>query len=129
MSPVERIPILGRTGPDITINEAGLVIDVKSRLECPKSFFVKEPTCLGTYFSVPLHAMNFFYYEEGKFFSKLVDAYWKHMDQWTQEKMPNGITAVILHRPRVAYLNSVIIFHRKDLRRFQQIWKQHPNKD
>ena len=35
MSPVERIPILGRTGPDITINEANLVIDVKSRKSVP----------------------------------------------------------------------------------------------
>ena len=36
-SPIQRIPIIGRTGPDYTFNELELVIDEKSRLEVPKS--------------------------------------------------------------------------------------------
>ena len=44
LSPVERIPVLGRSGPDITSNEWGLVIDVKSRLEVPKTPFTEHPT-------------------------------------------------------------------------------------
>ena len=30
-APIERIPLLGREGPDLTVNETGLVINVKSR--------------------------------------------------------------------------------------------------
>lgn len=40
LSPVERIPVLGREGPDITPNELGMVIDVKSRLQVPKCAFL-----------------------------------------------------------------------------------------
>ena len=36
---VHRIPVLGRTGPDIEINEFGLIIDVKSRLSVPTASF------------------------------------------------------------------------------------------
>jgi len=42
MDPVERLPVIGRTGPDITMNQLGLVVDVKSRLEVPKSVFEVE---------------------------------------------------------------------------------------
>jgi len=34
--PVERIPILGRTGPDISHNQIELIVDVKSRHQVPK---------------------------------------------------------------------------------------------
>ena len=36
---VQRIPVLGRSGPDISLNELQLVVDVKSRLEVPKALF------------------------------------------------------------------------------------------
>ena len=39
LAPVERIPVLGRTGPDLTTNEMNLVVDVKSRLEVPKELY------------------------------------------------------------------------------------------
>lgn len=36
---VKRIPVLGRTGPDIEINEFGLIVDVKSRQSVPTQSF------------------------------------------------------------------------------------------
>lgn len=38
-SPVKRIPVLGREGPDITWNEVKLIVDVKSRKANPKMMF------------------------------------------------------------------------------------------
>ncbi len=35
--PVERIPVLGRKGPDLSYNDIQLIIDVKSRLKVPQS--------------------------------------------------------------------------------------------
>ena len=54
LSPVERIPVLGRTGPDLTINELGLVVDVKSRQACPKMYFCGSVCFDGEYLAVPL---------------------------------------------------------------------------
>jgi len=123
MDAVERIPILGRTGPDITINQSKLIIDVKSRLECPKKFFVDTPTKFTEFFSIPLHSIPFTEYSTKAGHSKMVHDYWHHMHEWTLEREPDGITGIILHRPRVAYKSSVLIIHEKDLRRFQQLWK------
>ena len=39
---VERIPVLGRTGPDITWNEFKLIVDVKSRLSVPKGISIPK---------------------------------------------------------------------------------------
>ena len=36
LDPVERVPVLGRAGPDVSINQSQLAIDVKSRKEVPK---------------------------------------------------------------------------------------------
>lgn len=45
-SPIERIPLLGRDGPDVTINETGLVINVKSRKVIPDYLFPKANNIL-----------------------------------------------------------------------------------
>ncbi len=125
MDEFERIPILGRTGPDLTINQSMLVIDIKSRLECPKRYFVDTPTAFKELIALPLHQILTFdgMYIEKDYSSKMVQSYWSHMDEWTQKKEPDGISAIILHRPHLAYKNSVIIFHTKDNWRFLQTWK------
>ena len=43
MDPVERLPVIGRTGPDITMNKLALAVDIKSRLEVPKAVFEVYP--------------------------------------------------------------------------------------
>jgi hypothetical protein len=117
-SPVYRIPILGRTGPDITINEVGLVIDVKSRKAIPERMFAIENTV--TYFGdfvgfrlEDLLKVNRLDHSEIATMSNLVLKWWEHMDEWTQKYHP-GITTIILHRSRMPIGRATVIIHQKD---------------
>lgn len=113
---VERIPVLGRTGPDLTINELGLVVDVKSRLEVPKSVFMKplEMIDFGGLIGIRLDHLDLLMVEykatciRGP--SVLVRRWFDHMDEWRQENYPQGVTALVLHRPgRHVGTSTVII--------------------
>lgn len=124
LTPVERIPILGREGPDITINESGLVIDVKSRIEVPRTLFfpVACPFLFCDLLCVPLKYFPQLLSGEGpiapfNFSSVIVQEYWSHMDEWTQREQPDGISCVILHRPREPIGSCVAVIHQKDHRR------------
>ena len=109
-SPVERIPVLGRTGPDITINEAEFVIDVKSRLEVPKTILVPKGKILcvfGDLIAFRLENINGLFHKiemDGWIKSihsvvpKVVRDYYDHMNEWTQQHEPHGITMLVLHR-------------------------------
>jgi hypothetical protein len=119
-SPVERIPVLGRTGPDITCNEVGLVIDVKSRLQVPKSSLPAQGHIIRfTNDLIVFRLMdiqNLPSLAEGR----PVDApasvmeWYSHMDKWTQEHKPGGITALVLHRPRMPIGNSGVVINYSD---------------
>lgn len=117
-SPVERIPVLGRTGPDLTTNEIGLVIDVKSRLSVPQGYFGKEPCYIGEMIVVPLDQLlaldgvNIAY--TGKP-SVVVSRWYTHMDEWTRANMPDGISALVLHRPKMPIGQSELLFHSSNL--------------
>lgn len=132
LSAVERIPVLGRTGPDISINELGLVIDVKSRLEVPKTYFMWSD-CIVDFpdkhrlLGIRLH--NFFMiFDTGtkvqysNFSSVLVEKYYAHMDEWTKEEYPSGITCLVLHRPKMPIGKSLLIISEQDRRRLIE-WK------
>lgn len=112
-SPVERIPVLGRTGPDITINELGLVVDVKSRIEVPVGTFYDHTVSFSDgYSAVPLAKIHDLLISEGEpvsFKSKQVDAWYAHMDEWTQKHQPDGISVLILHRPKLPYGKAMFI--------------------
>ena len=117
-SPVDRIPILGRTGPDITINEVGLVIDVKSRRIIPNYMFAPANTVLylGNFVGFRLDDLlkiNRLDHSEIKSMSNEVLKWWNHMDEWTQKFHP-GITAIILHHYRMPLGQSTVIIHQKD---------------
>ncbi|MEL7591755.1 MAG: hypothetical protein AAGU17_10745 [Anaerolineaceae bacterium] len=131
LSPVERIPVLGRTGPDLTINELGLVIDVKSRLEVPKTIF--QPSGPVVDFRDELHLVGirlkdiYLLTEECDtqsldFSSALIHQWYVHMDEWTQENSPSGITALVLHRPRMPIGAALLILSLENRRRLIQ-WK------
>ena len=120
LSKVERLPVIGRTGPDIAINESGLVIDVKSRKCVPAYLFPPAKTL----FSVG--SLAIFRLEElldiptsetTQVPSKQLSDWFQHMDQWTQEHQPNGISAIILHRPRMPIGNCGVAIHHENLRR------------
>jgi hypothetical protein len=117
-SPVFRIPILGREGPDITINEVGMVIDVKSRKVIPDYMFAPANTAIyvGDFVGFRLEDLpniNRFDSSEIKSMSNVVLKWWKHMDDWTQKFHP-GITTIILHRSRMPIGHATVIIHQKD---------------
>jgi len=118
-SPVNRIPILGRTGPDLEINEANLVIDVKSRIAVPQSHMLKtdEVGYFGEYVGVRLSDLGKIllkpYYPRP---SVMVRDWLAHMDEWTREFKPNGLSVIILHKPRMKIANAMFIVKTDDWR-------------
>lgn len=125
-TPIERIPVLGRTGPDLTINELGLVVDVKSRKSNPKKFlkllkgekghfvgFHEQPGLVFVRLSdvgKSITGWNLFKP------SKTVEKYWMHMNEWTEKECPENLTAIVLHRPGMAYADSLVVMHINDRR-------------
>lgn len=130
-SPVKRIPILGRTGPDIELNETGFVIDVKSRLAVPQSHMLKAGTLgrfgLGAsadYIGVRLSELgreSFKGYDIRP--SKMVWDWLCHMDEWRSEQLPNGISVIILHKNRTRVANATFVIKTYDWRRVCQTIK------
>ena len=123
---IERIPLLGREGPDLTVNESGLVINVKSRLEISRSLFPKPSEML---FCGDL--VIFRLAEIGCLYSALMDPtpvdssrmltdWWELMEKWRKHNEPErGVSAIILHRPRLPYGDAAVAIHFNDLRRLQ----------
>ncbi|MBN2500250.1 MAG: hypothetical protein JXB38_05740 [Anaerolineales bacterium] len=121
LEPVERIPVLGRTGPDISINEAGFVIDVKSRLQCPKTYIYQDWQKHGIIKAggVLLCPIKFFdeFVLQGEreptpidFVSKMVAEWWCHMHGWTRDNCPDNYSMIVLHKPRLPIGNSIVVF-------------------
>ena len=130
LSPVERIPVLGRTGPDITINELGLVIDVKSRLSVPKTY-VMECFKIMDYsrlIGVHLDCIDLLLGDANPgridFLSASVKKWYEHMDDWRRVEMPDGISALVLHRPGLAVGKSRLIISKNDRRRLIEKWNK-----
>lgn len=128
--PVERIPLLGREGPDLTVNETGLVINVKSRAEIPQRLFPDNGRILqiGKLFcfrleniarihDLPVSAAT------GSW-QRLTD-WWLRMDRWTRECQPEGITCIIIHRPRMPVGHAGVVIHHTDLWRLSCQIKTH----
>jgi hypothetical protein len=127
LDPVERIPVTGRTGPDITFNELALIVDVKSRLEIPKGFIVTKVTTFGNdLIGVPVSEMESLLVAipEAGPTSKIVSAYYAHMKEWTDAKCRRGITAIVLHKPKLAYAKSVLIISVSQMEEFAKRWNQ-----
>jgi hypothetical protein len=125
-TPIERIPLLVREGPDLTVNESGLVINVKSRmnihprliaepyqiLSCGDLviFRLSELPCFHTFLMDPTPVDA----------SKMLMDWWSLMEKWTREfESQRGISAIILHRPRMPYGDAGIAIHFNDLQRLQ----------
>ena len=115
LTPVERIPVLGRTGPDISINEAGLVIDVKSRLKVPKSCLVDKGRIarIGPYYGFRLEDIDLLYsgelHDHDLPASVQINDWFEHMDEWRRENFPMGTTALVLHRPGLRVASSTVV--------------------
>lgn len=122
MSAVSRIPILGREGPDITINELELVVNVKSRLKIPKWIYAPDDKffhygdLVGFRLKHLMKLTTLSASEDCRCWKQLTDWY-DHMEQWTKDEHPTGITAIFLHRPRMPIGNMTVVIHQKHLRR------------
>lgn len=132
-SEVKRIPVLGREGPDLTINETGLVIDVKSRKQCPSKFFSREnylqtqgniPICAVSIENLP-NLQNLTQVET--FGSVMVRRWLDHMDNWRKTEKPEGISAIILHRPRLPYGKSMFVFYHSDIGKIIRLFQVKEN--
>ena len=117
--PVERIPVLGRTGPDISINESGLVIDVKSRLSTPKAIIIQPNTELefeDGLVGIRLAELDHLFCPQAyrraaaRSFKSILD-WWSHMDEWTRIEAPDAVSALVLHRPGMDIKNSLVVIH------------------
>jgi hypothetical protein len=133
---VERIPVTGRVGPDITLNRLKLVVDVKNRAEVPDGIFHDTLVEFGDFLAVPLDKFGTIFSEPVEIFfkSKIVSGYYLHMKEWTDAHEPDGIACVILHksgaalstkrRARMPFGKSMLVISKSDLGRLQERWKQ-----
>jgi hypothetical protein len=116
-SEVRRIPVLGREGPDIETNELGLVIDVKSRLEVPKLFllspgeFAAYPSGLIAVRLDEIELLSTSKPNIERTGSVIVQRWFDHMHAWKVDNQPDGITALVLHRPGRDYAASALVIH------------------
>jgi hypothetical protein len=117
---IERIPVLGRTGPDLTYHpRLNLIIDVKSRKAVPISMLAHArcPFRAGDLIGVRLEDLLWYpgaLQGAPRPLSKVVLDWWNHMDEWTRQYVPEGISALVLHRPRMPIGHSTVIFSVKD---------------
>lgn len=145
LSEVERIPVLGRPGPDITWNELELIVDVKSRKSNPKSFRIPTSELRAFGFSLrTYHLLGVRLRDINLLFepfcvqlplpsrvikpSVVVEKWWYHMDDWTvknYDQVPNGISGMVLHWPGSNVKNSVLIIHQKDRRALHDRYHSH----
>jgi hypothetical protein len=120
MAPVARVPVTGRQGPDISINQAGIAVDVKSRLEVPKTLWrqmkKKKVAAFGPLVAVRLKdflaLLEDLPISEAGQLPKTVRLYHDHMAAWC-----NGTTipVVVLHRPEMWVHNALVMMKVSDL--------------
>ena len=112
---------MGRDGPDLTIDETGLVVDVKSRQQCPSTYFF-ENTLLITngHPAIALMAIQILpevsqIKTRSAFHSKLASRWLAHMDEWRKRESPNGTSVIVLHRPGLPYGKAMAAFYLSDI--------------
>jgi hypothetical protein len=122
-TPVERIPLLGREGPDLTVNESKLVINVKSReriltrLMAPAGRLIYIGDLVGFRLE-HLPVINFLAACTTDPWAPLTEWYC-HMDKWTKQFQPDGISSIFLHRPRMPIGLTTVVIHINDFWRLQ----------
>ena len=122
---IERIPAPGREGPDMTWNELKLIIDPKSWLTNPKNHMIVSGYYdHGPYVSIKLDEfltlLNGTAVKEFRKSSSTVLKLLEHLDSWTKENVPEGISAIVLHWPHMRIANSVVVIKVEDVERLQE---------
>lgn len=125
-APIERIPLLGREGPDLTVNELGLVINVKSRQAIPERLFPCRNEIIFTGDLICFRLEEFAGmtgrgwinadWTPARPWKQLADWYlW--MDKWTKQYRRECVTSIIIHRPRMPIGHAGVVITQNDLRR------------
>jgi hypothetical protein len=118
LSPIQRKPVIGRTGPDYTTNELGLIIDEKSRRSVPKSYNPQGITRYGNLIGVKVCNLGLLLSEAGPSFSsppsKIVTEWYEHMDAWTRDNFPGGIAAIVIRKPGSRMRNACFLIRETD---------------
>ncbi len=122
--PVKRIPVLGKTGPDIELNEFNFAVDVKSRISIPASLLAKSgelivaPGMIGFRISDvgKLEALR----RQDVRSSVTVKRWLDHQHEWTTKNTQDGISAIALRRPGMRMDATTIII----LETQEQLWNQ-----
>jgi len=129
LTPIERIPVLGRTGPDLTVNEANLIVDVKSRQSVPQHpFNAVSETGKAKNGDLALFQLSSLQEtlisSQGQFTpcktSKTVLGWLEHMHAWTQANTSGGISALVLHKPQMPYGSAVLVLYPSDVGLLQE---------
>lgn len=126
---VKRMPITGRTGPDVSWNDYKIIIDGKSRREVPKCIFVSaflEPTWIivnNALVAVPIIKPEWLLDEPVKksyVWTKLVGCYYDHMEEWTRDNCPDGITALALRKPGMHATSTIFVVGKRQIDLFRE---------
>jgi hypothetical protein len=125
LAPAQRIPVLGKEGPDIQINELGLAVDVKSRLQVPSSFLlgpkddiVDYPSFIAVRLVDVYKFLDTFPYHARRIAltqSITVERWMVHMAGWCEGK--SYIPILILHKPGMLVGKSSFVFRKVDLKK------------
>lgn len=120
---IDRIPAPGREGPDLTQNDLGLVVDVKSRLEVPKSVFHHEALQINEiFYAVPLCMLVDMPAPQQSITARIktVTDWYEHMDVWRILHDPDATTALILHVPGMPVGRAMLFIRMEHLEKIQQ---------
>jgi hypothetical protein len=133
--PIVQIPVLGRTGPDLTYHPPlKLIIDVKSRKQVPLAALAGDKPLITADGLLGIRLENLsdgraaFLAAEQRPASRIVRGWWNHMDEWTRANEPDGISAIILHRPRMPIGHATVIINCLDRSKLCQRLAEHVKK-
>lgn len=111
----KRIPVLGRTGPDLTPwPHYHVAVDVKSRKAIPQVYRLRDGQVIRFDDHIGVRLENFerlFDVENtgNRYASKTVTRWLDHMDDWVQLVLPTGIAAIVLHWPRTHIKHATLV--------------------
>lgn len=116
--PVERVPILGRSGEDIQ-SRGGLVVDVKSRENIPVLYRLRHAGAVGlfgTNVGVRLGEIGNLFTPTPKSVSSsiVVDRWMEHAAEWGE------IPCLVLHWPGTWVKNATFLIRLKDKELFYE---------